>query len=63
MNELPLLFVNHFVNKLNIVSTEIFFIAGFFFFVPSLIGRFLSNTCKDYRVPQYIHSKDLLVDL
>ena len=35
MNQLPLLNVNHFFNKLNIVSTEIFFISGFivFFFL------------------------------
>ena len=63
MNQLPLLYVNHFLSKLNIVSTEIFFIVVFIVFFPSLTGRCLLNTCKDYRVPQYIHSKGLLVDL
>ena len=34
MNQLPLLYVNHFVNKLSIVSTEIFFIVVFIVFFP-----------------------------
>ena len=37
MNQLPLLYVNHFVNKLSIISTEIFFIVVLIVFFSLLL--------------------------